>query len=114
MPLNWPGPLRSFRIYFSGCAPSDHLDFHVAKVLEPMRLIYHLELIAGGADILVSYDSSIYLYAAMALVFWGHGLLNRRSHVRFMPGHQKFHYRTVNARRTPGRGLRALVFLLTR
>jgi len=50
-----------FQIYLSGGASSDHLDLHVSKTLEPMRLIYHLELIAGGADILVAYDTSIYV-----------------------------------------------------
>ena len=60
-----------FRIYLSSGDTAEHLDLHVDNTLDPRRLVYHLETLAGGVDIRVNFGSALFLYAAMALDEFG-------------------------------------------
>jgi hypothetical protein len=56
-----------YRIYLSGGVAAEHLDLHIDRELNPMKLLYHLELLGGSADLVVDFESPVYLYAVMLL-----------------------------------------------
>lgn len=60
-----------FRIYLTSGQASEHLDVYVDDRLEPHRVVFHLELPAGGASLRVNLGSPLFLYAAMALDAFG-------------------------------------------
>lgn len=60
-----------FRIYLSSGPASEYLDVYVDDRLEPYRVVFHLELPAGGTSLRVSFGSPLFLYAAMALDAFG-------------------------------------------
>ena len=60
-----------FRIYLSSGQASEHLDVYVDDRLEPCRVVFHLEVPAGGTSLRVSLGSPLFLYAATALDAFG-------------------------------------------
>lgn len=60
-----------FRIHLTSGQASEHLDVYVDDRLEPHRVVFHLEMPAGGTALRVGYGSPFFLYAAMALDAFG-------------------------------------------
>jgi hypothetical protein len=60
-----------YRIYLSGGLASEHLDLHIDRELNPRKLTYHLEFLGGSADLVVDFESPVYLYAVMLLDAFG-------------------------------------------
>ena len=70
MGLTWSNT-NVYRIYLSGGLASDHLDLHIDRELNPRKLLYHLELLRGSADLVIDFESPVYLYAVMLLDKFG-------------------------------------------
>jgi hypothetical protein len=58
----WLSP-ETFRIYLAEGDHCEYLDIHLRNWDDVRFVMYHLELLAGGADVLVRYDSDPYLFA---------------------------------------------------
>jgi hypothetical protein len=52
-----------FRIYLAEGEHCEYLDVYVCDWDEPRWVMYHLELLAGGTDILVRYSSDVHHFA---------------------------------------------------
>ena len=52
-----------FRIYLAEGEHCEYLDVYVRDWDEPRWVVYHLELLAGGTDILVSHSSDVMHFA---------------------------------------------------